>query len=472
MAQEIITDQGLVKPTLAECIQQIGDALESELGVVNREADSVTGQWIGVEAEANAVHFEALEYLWSSRFLSTATGYALDAIGQWLGIARLAQSATHVNAVIIGSESTTVPAGSLAGFGNSQFKLDADAVISRSQLVQGTIRIADISPESFTIRINGQDYQYTKKDTDTLADVATGLVTLIQSTQIFTATSTGSSIEIRAVNLVEGYPVSVNTGLDFVAIGSPARFTATETGAIILPVGGLSTPISAVSGWTGVTNLVAGSTGSARESDGDYRRRLLNSKNRVSAVATADAIEARLLNEVEGVTFVHVIENDTMSEKEGMPPKSIQVVVRGGLEQAIANAVWLYKGAGIETYGEIQLTAYDRHGKAHTVAFSRPKAIKLYVNVAVNLLDEEEALTSNVITAIKQGVLNYATTLSLGDDFITQRVYGYIYANTTGIGKMTVTVSTDGSNFSEGNISVAESAVIELVTDNIEVSGV
>lgn len=109
MADTYITDTGLEKPTLAECVQDIGDALEGVVGPINREANSGTGQWIGVEAEANAIHFEALEHLWNSRFISTATGLALDAIGTWFGISRNGESYTQVNAVIYGTESTLVP---------------------------------------------------------------------------------------------------------------------------------------------------------------------------------------------------------------------------------------------------------------------------------------------------------------------------------------------------------------------------
>jgi uncharacterized phage protein gp47/JayE len=472
MAQEIITDKGLVKPTLSECIQTIGDALEAGLGPVNREADSVTGQWIGVEAEANAVHFEALEYLWSSRFLSTATGYALDAIGQWLGIARRAKNSTTVNAVLLGAESTTVPAGSLAGYGNYQFKLDATTVISRSRLLKGTFRITEATQTTFTARIAGIDYSYTKADTDTVTTIAAGLSAALQVLESFTVTNTGSDITLVSKNGIEGYSVSLSQGMNWTQIGSPATFTASQTGAIVVPIGGLKTPISAVSGWNGVDNLIAGATGSEREADDDYRARLIFSRTSVSGNATVSSIESRLVSEVDGVTLAHVIENHTMQEVDSMPPKSIQVVVRGGSEQAIANAVWKYKAAGIETYGTIRLTAYDSAGKPHDVQFSRPSEIALHVKVLVSLLDTEETLSANIQAAIKQGVQRYIATLGLGDDVITQRIYGYVYTNTTGIGKMNITVSADGQTYSEDNISVPESAAVTLLDNDIEVQGV
>ncbi|MGR7257680.1 baseplate J/gp47 family protein [Klebsiella aerogenes] len=149
MADTFITDTGLEKPTLAECVQEVGDSLESVVGPINREADSTTGQWVGVEAEANAVHFEALEHLWNSRFLNFATGMALDAIGTWFGISRNRESYTQVNAVIYGTESTLVPAGAIASFGNYQFVLTEASVISRTVLVDGAFRVNNATQASY-----------------------------------------------------------------------------------------------------------------------------------------------------------------------------------------------------------------------------------------------------------------------------------------------------------------------------------
>lgn len=472
MADIYITNTGLEKPMLAECVQEIGDALEGVVGPVNREADSTTGQWIGVEAEANTVHFEALEHLWNSRFLSTATGAALDAIGTWFGVARNGRTATQANAVIYGTESTLVPAGSLASFGNHNFALQEDAVISRSSLVDGQFRIGSLDQSAYTVRIDGADLSYTRKNEDTLATVAKQIAALIDQSQKYIASSSGAVVSLTSESKVQGYPVSLEEGMTWVKIGSPALFTATEKGAVVVPVGGLNTPVSAIPGWTGVTNLVAGSAGSDRESDTAYRNRLRNARSANNGSATESAISARLLNEVAGVTLAVVLENDTMKTVDDMPPKSIQCIVAGGLEQDVADAIWKYKAAGIETYGTTNITVRDSHGQSHVVGFSRPVNLTIYVRVAVTLLDDEEELPVSVVKLIKDGVKAYFSTLSLGSDVITQRMYGYIYEKTTGIGKLTITVSSNGTDFSEQNISVPVTAYATVSDENIEVTGV
>lgn len=471
MADAYITDTGLDKPTLADCVQEIGDSLEGVVGPVNREADSTTGQWIGVEAEANSVHFEALEQLWNSRFLSSATGMALDAIGSWFGVDREAETSTQVNAVIYGAESTQVPAGSLASYGNYQFYLSAAETISRASLVDGAFQVLNNTQSTYTVRAASVDYTYTRNDGDSIADIASALSKLIDGSAQYTSTSNGSRVTMTAENLIEGYPSSVTSGLQWVTIGSPAVFTASDAGDIAVPVGGLSTPVSAISDWTGITNLIEGSTGSEREGDTSYRLRLKNSRGSIQGAATQSAITQRLLA-LSGITIVRVFENDTMGTVNNIPAKSIHCIVGGGLEQDIADAIWKYKATGIGTYGAITLSVSDYYKNTQSVRFSRPEEKDIYVKVNVTLLDNEETLPDAVISLINEGVVNYFTTLSLGDDVITQRIYGYIYSNTTGLGRIEVTASQDGINYSIDNVTIPYGAYATITSDRVEVTGV
>lgn len=180
-------------------------------------------------------------------------------------------------------------------------------------------------------------------------------------------------------------------------------------------------------------NLVTGSTGSARESDNDYRLRLYNARGSNGGAATEPAIRSRLLSDVDGVTLAVVIENDQMTTIDSIPPKSIHCIVNGGLEQNIADAIWKYKAAGIGTYGTTTITVQDSYGRSHDVSFSRSVNVPIYVRISVTIIDTEETVPDTVISLIKEGVVNYFNTLSLGDDVITQRLYGYIYNNITGL---------------------------------------
>lgn len=473
MAESLITPTGFDKPTLPELVQGIGDDMSVLVGPVNLNPDSATGQWIGIGAEQQAIAMETLQSLYLSRSIAYAEGLSLDAIGDWLQVPRNPQTFTTVPAVLYGSESVPVPAGAVASMGSHQFALTADAVISRASLVDGAFSVNDATQASYTVRVNGVDKVYARLSTDTAATIATALALLVDGTDQYNSSATGSTVNLTSENNVQGYPVSLTAGLVWTRIGSPGLFQALDAGAVVVPVGTLNNPSSAVSGWTGVSNLVAGNTGTERESDTEYRARLLASRAASKGAATVPAIESRLRNEVPGVTLAICIENDTLTAAtNGQTAKSINCIVAGGDEQAVANAIWKYKGASVATWGSTSLTVRDDHGQPHTVSFSRTTGTNIWVKVNVTLLDSEEALESDVIADIKQGVLNYGATLSLGDDVITQRIYGYIYGNTSGIGKMTVTVSTDGAAYSENNITIATGAAASFADARIEVTGV
>jgi len=472
MAQNVLTDTGFNRPSLAQLVQRIGDRLEAAVGPINREADSNTGQFIGSVAEEISIAYETTEAVWLSRFIESASGFALDAIGEWMGgIQRRARTQTQVNAVVYGTEGIQIPAGALASYGNNNFTLENAVTITRGALVDGTFNIDSAAPASFTVRANGVDLIYTKAAGDTTSTIASNLAAQINSqSDYYTASANGSAVNITSSNNVQGYAVSLGSGMTWTKIGSPAIFRAVEYGPVSVPIGSLNNAVSAVSGWTGVNNLVIASAGNDRESDADYRQRLQNSLGNTQGRATVDSIKAALLNDVDGVTLAEVLENDTMTATASIDPKGILCIVDGGLEQEVAQKIWDYKAAGIETSGSILVTAYDTSGKPHGVRFSRSGQVLVYIRVVVNRLDSEEGTPADIVARIQQGVRNYFSTLSLGDDVIIQRIYGYVYANTTGIASMTITGSTNGTTYSANDITVSETASARL--NKVEVSGV
>lgn len=471
MAQNVLTDRGYNRPTLAQLVQRIGDRLEAAVGPIKRDADSATGQFIGAVAEEVAIAYETSEAVWMSRFVEFASGMALDAIGEWMGgILRRGRTQTQVNAVVYGDEGILLPAGTLASYGNNSFTLESDTTITRGNMVDGSFTVDSINATVFTVRANGVDYTYTRKTDDTATQIAAGLAASINNGESYQASSNGSTVSLRSSSTVQGFSVSLSASLSWSRIGSPAVFRAVDFGPIAVPVGALNNPVSAVSGWTGVNNLVIGSAGNDRESDNDYRQRLLNSLGNTDGRATVDSIKAALLNDVEGVTLVEVLENDTLIDTVNIAAKGILCIVDGGLEQEIAQKIWDYKGGGISTSGELLITAQDSSGRPQGVRFSRSGRVQVWIRVNVDRLNSEEVLPVDVVSRIQQGVADYFATLGLGDDVILQRIEGYIYARTTGISKMTITASVNGSTYNSNDIAVGSTASAAL--QEVGVTGV
>jgi hypothetical protein len=193
--------------------------------------------------------------------------------------------------------------------------------------------------------------------------------------------------------------------------------------------------------------------------------------------ATVPAIRARVLQEVDSVTSVSVYENRTHLTVGSLPPHSFETVVAGGVDQAVAEKIYEVKPAGIETYGNTSRQVLDNNGDLQLVKFSRPVVKYAWVRVNVTSLYAEEALPEAVVTEIKNAVFAQGSTLGIGEDIITQRFYGAVYAATSGIGSITVeaavTVTPLGTPvYSTANIAISRSEVAAFDLARIVVTGV
>ena len=109
--------------------------------------------------------------------------------------------------------------------------------------------------------------------------------------------------------------------------------------------------------------------------------------------------------------------------------------------------------------------------------FSRPVDVYAWIRVSVNTLYPEEQLTTAVVGAIKDSVLAYGQTLSVGDDLLLQRFYGPIYTATSGIGSITVEGSVtagpvDTPLYTTANIAVGRTGLAVFDAVRISVVGV
>jgi hypothetical protein len=167
-----------------------------------------------------------------------------------------------------------------------------------------------------------------------------------------------------------------------------------------------------------------------------------------AGAATVEAIRSDLLV-VEGVTTAFVIENDTeVTSAEDIPPKAFLSVIKGGLDQAIGDALWLTKGAGIQTDGNIQVTVIDSQGTNQYVNFSRPLPVYVHANIDYTLYSEQSGdFPTNGVQQIKEQVLAFGEALSVGEDVIPQRIATQLFNTIGGLGVVNVTVgSTVGPN--------------------------
>ena len=473
-----LTPNGFERPRLSEIKADYDQRFTDALGPVNTNPDAVVGQIIGIFAAALDDAYEALQNTYDAMYPATAEGTSLDGAVSFVGLQRIGAAPTTVVAVCYGAESTLIPAGALAtSIDGKTYANTADVVIGRASLTDCEITINTVTNlATYQVIAGGVSVVYTADASATGAEIAAGLAALFDP-DVFAASASGSVLRLRAADNESSFAVTVDSKMAVTKLGTPAAFTAIETGAHALPAGALNAIGTAIAGWDEVLNLAPGTIGRDVETDKQLRDRHANSL-RVSGAATVQAIRARMLQEVNSIGAVQVYENRTNAvDAFGLPPHSVEVIVGGGADADIGRKLYEVKPAGIETHGTTTVTVTDENGDGQPVKFSRATNLYGWVRVSVNLLNTEEPLSDSVSAAIADAVLAYGATLKVGNDVITQRFYGPIYGATSGIGSITVEAAVtaapgDTPSYSTANVSVPRAGLVLFDATRVSVVGV
>jgi uncharacterized phage protein gp47/JayE len=147
----------------------------------------------------------------------------------------------------------------------------------------------------------------------TVAQYITAVINAQATT--FTATYSGPNFVVVSDDPGVPFVASVQPNLNITSQTSPITFLCQVTGPIPCPVGSLTEILTPIAGWSDITNPVAGVTGRFVETDAELRIRRAQSI-RLAGNATVEAIRAKLLQNVPGVTSALVFENQDMVQSE------------------------------------------------------------------------------------------------------------------------------------------------------------
>jgi len=327
---------GYKRDTLAEIKTEIRDRLKASFGSGISVGEGLTAEleeFVSIAADLLDKREQELERLYSSRYVSTATGESLNQAVRGAGIQKLlaAPSKSDITpgqrSIATGTPTTPIPDG------------------SRLEIVASGQRVKTVG----SIVIGG-----------------------------------GGTVELDVVALNNG-PVVWETG-DSVS-------------------GGELTFIDTIVGWDDFSmgDLVIG-----RDDETDEGLRLRHSESLQSTEgSTVDSIIARILT-VSGIDSVFVIENvGPFTDSEGRPANTFEVVVSGGADQDIFDALLAAKATGIGLVGDVTGTANDKNGKPHNVAFSRPVDTNMFLEVTIEV---NNLFPANGIVQIQDECVDFGTT--------------------------------------------------------------
>jgi uncharacterized phage protein gp47/JayE len=196
-------------------------------------------------------------------------------------------------------------------------------------------------------------------------------------------------------------------------------FVSENLGPIAANAGTLTVIATPKTGWNSVTNADDAVLGRNEESHAALRIRR-EERLQAQGSATPDAIRSAV-EAVEGVSTVTVFENTTDEiNVDMMPPHSFEVLVYDGAppaaeDDAIAQAIWDNRPVGIEGVGTTDGTAQDLKGDDHIVAFSRPQAKPVFMELDLTGTFDATAARQQIAAAL-------TAETNPGDDVLRSRI--------------------------------------------------
>lgn len=197
---------------------------------------------------------------------------------------------------------------------------------------------------------------------------------------------------------------------------------------IVANAGDLNVIETPVNGWTSATNIAAAIVGRLLESDAELRVRRSRSLS-LSGQSSLGSIFAAV-SAVSGVAYVSINENvtDVIQPLTLLPPHSFSVVVRGGANQDIGDAIWNKKPVGILSFGDIDVTVKDIQGDDHVISFQRAVSQDIWVRGNITFFsglvpDDAATIMAQAIIDYAEGKLVTGAGFEVGDDIIHSRIY-------------------------------------------------
>lgn len=228
--------------------------------------------------------------------------------------------------------------------------------------------------------------------------------------------------------------------------------TAQEIGAVFAEANSVNRIFTPTLGWQTVDNAAAATPGQPVETDAELRVRQQLSVANPSLTVLDGTVGA--VGNLPGVTKIKGYENDTDStDGNGLPPHSICIVVAGGEDEAIAQAIQVHKTPGTQTFGDESVTVYDSHGMPIDIHFQRtdPITIKAQITIAAN-----PAWSADYVDLIKEAVANQINSGGIGETILITKLYAPAYLTGTPASQsfdiIALEIAIDGDPLDTANI--------------------
>lgn len=287
-------------------------------------------------------------------------------------------------------------------------------------------------------------------------------------TVILSGTS-GTVITSGKIQDTSGYIWDLPTTVTILSGGTVSSVATCETaGAISALADTLTTIYTPTSGWTSVTNSVVATTGTAQETNSEFRTR-----QTTSTALPASALPASILSSIQsidGVTRSAIYENPTSeTDSNTLPAHSISLVVEGGTDEEIATNIYNKKTPGCYTYGTTTYALTDASNNTVDINFYRPTDVPVYVAITIK---EKSSYTTSMADDIISALAAYINSLDIDETLTISGMIATAMSVNSSLSSPsfsvdTLTMGTVSGSLSASDISSAFNEVFTGSSSNI-----
>lgn len=443
--------------------------------VLDTSSSSTIGRLIGLVSPSETDLWEALQEVYLSFDPNSAQGIALDNLVALSGIVRNGASSSTARVLLSGDYGITISQSSLvtSSYTNNRFELPVDVVLDEDGAIGFSARIQTVQNSTdYTVTYsdgtNTVNLTYTSTSEATEQDILDGLAAVINNNygSILTATVVGATLEVIADDLVTQNNYSVSSNLFFSKVTKGITVVCTEVGPVEQNTGTIDTISTPIFGWDSVEQFEPAVVGSQRETDTQLRERF-NSAKYTRGSNILDALYSDLIS-LDGVQNVTIYENVTPNvDAKGIPPHAFMVLVRGGLEQEIAEAIWRNRPAGITTHGNSTFLITDIFGNLKEVYFQRPTFVDIYVSASLTTDDD---FPPNGFEQVRSAIFDYIKkNAEVGENVIYSRLYTPLNS-VPGHQVDSLTIGFSVNPTGTSNLTLNYDEIAKLEIGNIEVN--
>lgn len=492
-----VTPEGFSQKELTDIQTEINDDLTAAFGPdTNVLADAVFGQFVGIVSDKLAENWEVLAAVYRAKDPDGASDEAQDNVAAVTGVIREAGEGSTVTLdQIFLDGSVTLPTGRIVSVGENGNRFVTDADVTNPNAFPTTVSVEATSEQTgpvagFADTINNIVTPFTGWDAQ---------AALTSGNAETYALSDGQTLTVKVDDGAE-QTATFNTG-DFAAIGAAlaaevAAVIATDiAGATAIDAGGSPRiqsdedgPGSSIEVTGGTANAALGfatdkvegfntddvTLGRDIETDAAMRDRR-EDELRASGNAALEAIRADVL-QVVSVLEAFVFENNTsVTNIDGVPPKSDEVVVHGpaALDAEIAQAIFGSIASGIEPFGSELEVITDSQGFDHDVGFSRAAEIDIFQEITVTTNtdpDDGPVYPVDGDAQVAAALAAFGNTLGVNKDVIAERIKSQAF---TVSGVLDITAFDIGlapSPVGDANIPIGTREISRFSTGDIVVT--